>query len=78
MQKKEFKSVEELSAFLTHEINTPLTYLKANIELMEYNIDTMNGSKLNIELKDSMVDIKNALKRIEGIVNIVHSVTENS
>ncbi len=67
-----------MSAFLTHGINTPLTYLKANLELMEYDIDEIESLKIRSELKESQKKIIQAVKEIEKIVNIIHSATKET
>ncbi len=35
-----------LSAGITHEINTPLTYVKGNLELMHYDIESLDDSDI--------------------------------
>ncbi len=78
MSKKEFKSVEDMSAFLTHEINTPLTYMKGHLEVMECDLEMLPSSKLKSELIQSKEKILDGIKRIEKTINIIHSVTKDS
>ena len=78
MLKKEFKSVEEMSAFLTHEINTPLTYMKGNLEIMQDDIEMLSSGILKNELIQSEKKIMDGIKRIEKTINIIHSVTKKS
>ena len=76
MINKNLDSIEKMSAYVTHEINTPLTYLKARLELMGYDIDTMESSSLKREFVESKRKMQEAIKRIEDVVNVVHSVTK--
>ena len=64
MVKKEFKSVEEMSAFLTHEINTPLTYMKGGLEIMDSDIKMLPSGKLKDSLLQSEKKIMDGIKRI--------------
>ncbi len=78
MSKKQFKSVENMSAFLTHEINTSLTYIKANLEVMDSDLKMLPSSKLKDELIQSEKMMMDGVKRIEKTINIIHSVTKDS
>ena len=67
-----------MSAYVTHEINTPLTYLKAHLELMECNAGTLKPSELKRDFQDSKKKMQQAIQEIEKIVNVVHSATKDS
>lgn len=64
-----------MAAGIVHEINTPLTYIKGNLELMQYDINNLP----NDEIKDRMLYDSNKIK--EGIIrlaNIIESMREMS
>jgi C4-dicarboxylate-specific signal transduction histidine kinase len=65
----------QLAAGLTHEINTPLTYIKANFEMIGYDLDDIPDSKAKNSILQSVSKISDGIKRIE---NIVHSIKEMS
>ena len=75
---KSINSIENCSAYVTHGINTPLTYLKAHLELMGSDINTMDSSKLKIELKESKKKMQEAIAEIEKVVNHIHSITKGT
>ncbi|MDX9744692.1 MAG: response regulator, partial [Arcobacteraceae bacterium] len=73
IQNAKFLAIGQLAAGITHEINTPLTYIKATFEMMQYDIDEIE----NIELKNRMVeDTKTILDGIRRMENIISSMKE--
>jgi PAS domain S-box-containing protein len=60
-------SVGRLAAAITHEINTPITYIKGNLELLEYECEDNIPSALEL-----FVPIKEGIVRIESIVNSMY------
>ncbi len=78
MNNKKITSVEEMSAYLTHSINTPLTYIKGNLEIIDLDIKSMPSSNLKNELLASTKKISKGIKEIQKVVNSVHAVTKDS
>ncbi len=78
MSKKEFKNIQEMSAFLTHGINTHLTYMKGNLEIMELDLSSMSDGKLKDDLLQAQEKLLDGIEKIEDIVDVLHSVTKNS
>lgn len=66
-----------LAAGITHEINTPLTYIKGNLELMLYDIyDLENGAIKERMLHDSK-KMQDGINRIANIVESMREVTHS-
>lgn len=73
-----FTSIGQMAAGITHEINTPLTYIKGNIEMLLEDIAKLHYSptKENM-LKDGMV-IQDGLERIENIIQTMREASQKS
>lgn len=75
VQSAKFSAIGQFSAGITHEINTPLTYIKANVQLMKYDIDNIKEEKTQKELSHSIEKITEGIFRIENIVNSMKEVS---
>lgn len=69
---------EQLSAGITHEINTPLTYIKANFEMIGYDLEDIPDSDSKESIKQSISKIQCGIKRIENIVNSIKELSQGS
>lgn len=69
-------TVQKLSAGITHEINTPLTYTLSNIELLIEDIDDLDPSTENKEYM--LEDAKRVLEGLYRISNVVELLKEVS
>ncbi|MEA2017939.1 MAG: hybrid sensor histidine kinase/response regulator [Campylobacterota bacterium] len=69
LEDAKFSVTGKLSAGITHEINTPLTYIKANAEIMGYDIEDLENSKIKTNLTSSLNILLDGIHRIENIVN---------
>jgi len=83
IQKEQLKSVKlssigALSAGITHEINTPLTYIKGNFELMKFDIDDLEESIAKERIKESTETITDGLNRISNIIEAMKEVSTTS
>lgn len=67
-------SVGQLAAGITHEINTPLTYAKGNLEMMKMEIEEVEDSKLRQELHINTMEIDDAIRRISNIVESMREI----
>jgi len=69
-------SIGKMIAGITHELNTPVAYLKSNLELMGYDIEDIKG---NTDLKEAMKDTQKVLKEgLTRIQNIIDNTREIS
>jgi len=69
LEDAKFSVTGKLSAGITHEINTPLTYIKANAEIMGYDIEDLEDSKIKTSLDNSLGILIDGIHRIENIIN---------
>lgn len=73
-----FTSIGQMAAGITHEINTPLTYIKGNIEMLLDDISQLHYSPIKEDmLKDGAV-IKEGLERIENIIQTMREASQKS
>jgi signal transduction histidine kinase len=75
LNETKFSSIGKLTAGITHEINTPLTYIKGNFEMIKYDIESLPDSNLK---KGMLADSKKIYDGINRIANIVESMREMS
>lgn len=68
-------SIGKLAAGMTHEINTPLTYIKGNIELLEWDIENSCAKGSLEEMKEYFSSIHDGLGRITSIIESMRGVT---
>jgi PAS domain S-box-containing protein len=68
-------SIGKLSAGITHEINTPLTYIKGNIELLEWELDDIIPEEKTGDIRDYFVSVNDGISRITAIIQSMREVT---
>lgn len=78
LQSAKFAAIGQLAAGITHEINTPLTYIKGSFELMEYSIDDLPDTKSKDNLLKDKKRILDGIVRIENIVNSMKEMSQQS
>ncbi|XOB62827.1 PAS domain S-box protein [Campylobacterota bacterium DY0563] len=71
-------SIGTLAAGITHEINTPLTYLKGNFEMLQMDIDDVSDENLKKEMVESCTKISDAITRISVIVESMREMSQTS
>lgn len=68
-------SIGKLTAGITHEINTPLTYIKGNVELLEWDVEDAVEKGSFDEMKEYFTSINDGISRISTIIESMKEVT---
>lgn len=68
-------SIGKMSAGITHEINTPLTYIKGNVELLEWDVEESLSRDSFDQLKDYFSSVKDGIERIHTIIQSMKEIT---
>lgn len=71
-------SIGTLAGGITHEINTPLTYLKGNFEMMQYDIEDLPDSNIKQNMLSDSEKINEAINRIANIVESMREMSQSS
>ncbi len=67
-------SIGKLAAGITHEINTPLTFAKGNLELMKESIDALPDGDAKKNILEGHTVVSDALTRIKNIVESMREI----
>ena len=78
IQNAKLSSIGSLAAGITHEINTPLTYIKGNFEMMGYDIEDLPESEIRTRMLEDSVKINDGLNRIANIVESMREISQSS
>jgi PAS domain S-box-containing protein len=72
---EKFAVMGQMAAGITHEINTPLTYIKGNLEVMRYDIDDLNETvSQKADLQKKLQTAFDGLNRVAGIVESMREI----
>ncbi|AXH11537.1 PAS domain-containing sensor histidine kinase [Halarcobacter bivalviorum] len=71
-------SIGTLAAGITHEINTPLTYLKGNFEMLTMDIEDLEDKTARDNMLESCEKIEEAINRIAVTVESMREISQSS
>ncbi|MEA3498675.1 MAG: HAMP domain-containing sensor histidine kinase, partial [Campylobacterota bacterium] len=71
-----FAATAQLAAGITHEINTPITYIKANFEMMQYDIEDLPDSNIKNSMESSISKINDGIHRVETIISSMKELSQ--
>lgn len=71
-------SIGLIAAGVIHEINTPLTYIKGNIEMFRYDIEEIEDCPVKERMEDDIEKIYGGISRIENIITSMREVSQIS
>jgi len=70
-------SIGEMAAGITHEINTPVTYMKSNLELLGYDIEDLEiDDNLKTPMYETVEILNNGLNRIKNIIDTTREIAK--
>lgn len=78
LKNEKFSTLGKLTAGITHEINTPLTFVKGNLELLKMDLEDINDENLKNSLLHSMESMSEGVKRISLIVNNMRKMSQHT
>lgn len=71
-------SIGKLAAGITHEINTPLAYMKGNLEMMQMEVEEVANTTLRSNLLETMDTLNEGVNRIATIVDTVREISKKT
>ncbi|WP_060825225.1 PAS domain-containing sensor histidine kinase [Sulfurospirillum cavolei] len=79
IQNAKFSAIGQMAAGITHEINTPLTYVKGNFEMLLEDMEAFmpDSARKRTMLKDAKT-IQEGLERIESIIETMREASQKS
>ena len=73
-----FSVIGQMAAGITHEINTPLTYLKGIMEMSRYDLEDMPDNEFKQRLLDDNEKVMDGIKRMGIIVESMREMSQTS
>jgi len=71
-------SIGKLAAGITHEINTPLAYIKGNIEILEMDLVNVNDETVKNSISQTAKTITEGVNRIAMIIESMREISKKN
>lgn len=71
-----FFTIGQMATGITHEINTPLTYIKGTMEMSKYDIEDLEESNIKKRLLEDNEQVMDGIKRIAIIVESMREMSQ--
>ena len=78
IQSAKFLAIGQLTAGITHEINTPLTYIKATFEMMQYDIEEVTDEEIRKRMLEDSTTILDGIHRMENIISSMKEIASQT
>lgn len=78
LRNAKFSAIGKMAAGITHEINTPLTYIKGNLEMMQEDMRDIKEEALQKRMIDDAQIIYEGLERISKIIESMREISQKS
>ena len=78
IQNTKFTVIGQMSAGITHEINTPLSYIKGLTEMSRYDLEDMPNNDFKSQLLDDNEKIMDGIKRMSIIIESMREMSQTS
>jgi C4-dicarboxylate-specific signal transduction histidine kinase len=69
IQQAKFSAIGQLAAGITHEINTPITYIKGTLEMLQYDMEDLPDSETKVQMLRDTKTIVDGIRRMENIIS---------
>lgn len=76
LENVKFLTIGQMAAGITHEINTPLTCIKGNFEMLVEDLHTLPQSKLKDAMLEDTQTIQSGLERVGKIIESMREVSQ--
>jgi PAS domain S-box-containing protein len=73
-----FSTIGKMAAGITHEINTPLTYIKGNFEMLYGDVYKIKDDNLKNSMLGDCKSIEDGIERIANIINSMREISQKS